>query len=149
MGKKKNLKKPKVSKFIKIDKTKKPKISRFPESPENLTWSFLMLDEDGPFSWHLLSEAREYYKILKRKKAFEGMNSNQIRQTGSHSVLIEKLSKAARDRIDKLKLDDFEELYSLRMNSTNRVWCIKDGNTMRVLWWDPNHEVCPSLKKNT
>ena len=101
MGKKKNLKKPKVSKSIKIDKVKKSKVGRFPEFPENLTWSFSMLDEDGPFGWHLLSEVRKYYKILKRKKAFEGMNSNQIRQTGSHSVLIEKLSRVTRDRIDE------------------------------------------------
>lgn len=149
MGKKKNLKKPKVSESIKIDKIKKPKVGRFPESPENLTWSFSMLDEDGPFGWHLLSEDKKYYKILKRKKAFEGMNFSEIHKTGSHPVLIKNLSKEAKNRIKDIELDDFEKLYSFRINSTNRVWCIKDENIMRVLWWDPDHKVCPSQKKNT
>ena len=48
-----------------------------------------------------------------------------------------------------IRQDDVDELMSFRLDSRGRVWCIQTGNIMRVLWWDPNHEVCPSFKKHT
>jgi uncharacterized phage-associated protein len=29
------------------------------------------------------------------------------------------------------------------------VWCIRHLNVMRILWWDPDHLVCPSVMKHT
>ena len=48
-----------------------------------------------------------------------------------------------------LQLDDWEELYSLRLSGRSRVWGLKEAGIFWILWWDPNHEICPSYKKNT
>jgi hypothetical protein len=60
-----------------------------------------------------------------------------------------ELCKTARDRLEDLRLEDIDELVSLRLGGAERVWGIRDGNVMLLLWWDPEHAVCPSLKKHT
>jgi ribosomal protein L20 len=143
----KDTKEPKIK--VAVDYGKNPKIARFPQSPQNLAWSFALLDENGPFGWDQCHSHEKYFEILKRKKNFESMTREELKNTKSHSIETYKLSKAARDRLEELQLDDFEELFSLRINSANRFWCIAHENVMRVLWWDPNHLVYPVEKRNT
>ena len=58
--------------------------------------------------------------------------------------------KSARDRLQKLKLDDIDELMSFRISGKERVWSIRQlNNVMKVLWWDPNHEIYPIRKRHT
>lgn len=108
-----------------------------------------MLDDTGPFGWHRCDSHEMYLEILKKKKNFESMTFTDLRQGGSHSVEVWKLCKDAQDRLADLNLDDLEELYSFRLTGTNRLWCIRHASIMRVLWWDPEHQVCPSGKRHT
>lgn len=140
-------KSPKIA--VPVDPKKEPKFSRIPQTPANLTWSFALLDDGGPFGWHQCNSHEKYFEILQKKKSFETMTLADLGRGGSHNVEQWKLCKAARDRLAELKLEDIDELYSLRLSGTNRIWCIKHLNVMRVLWWDPDHQVCPSLKKHT
>jgi hypothetical protein len=43
--------------------------------------------------------------------------------------------------------DEQARLFSLRITGKMRLWGIRDIETLRVLWWDPQHSVCPPLKK--
>lgn len=72
----------------------------------------------------------------------EGKKSN-------HQVSPESHSKAARSRFREIGLDPAIELVSLRLASTKRVFGIMDEGILCLLWWDPNHGVCPSRKKHT
>lgn len=141
-------KKPKNN-FEPKDANKTPKMGNVPTSPQNLFWSYSLLDEAGPFGWHECQCHEKYYDILKRKKNFEGMTYQELVKTGSHPIETYLLSKDARDRLETLKLDDFNSLFSLRLTGANRIWCVLDKNIMRVLWWDPEHLVYPVEKKNT
>ncbi|MDQ2731557.1 MAG: hypothetical protein M3Y56_07855, partial [Armatimonadota bacterium] len=67
----------------------------------------------------------------------------------SHPVELGKLCKAAQDRLVEIRQDDAATLFSLRIGGQGRIWGVRDGPTLRILWWDPQHEVCPSLKKHT
>lgn len=42
--------------------------------------------------------------------------------------------------------DDIDELMSFRCAGAERVWCIQEANVMKVLWWDPGHQVDPVPK---
>ncbi len=88
-------------------------------------------------------------EVVKKLGQFESMTWFQIDAAGSHPIEVYKLIKVARDRLEELKLDDFDELYSLRLTGTQRLWGIRDRNVFRALWWDPEHEICPSPKKHT
>ena len=139
-------KKPK-SEFSPI--TEKTPRKRQYDSNTKLSWSFSILDEDGPFSWTKCDSHQKYFEILKKKKAFEQMGLDEMGRGGSHNVDVQELSKEARDRLKEIKLDDTDQLYSLRLNGKNRIWGMLSNNILRILWWDPNHLVCLAQKKHT
>lgn len=69
--------------------------------------------------------------------------------SNNHGCLVKQLSKSARKRLKELNLDDYEKLYSLRLDAKSRVWGIFEDGYFRVLWWDPKHQVYPSKLTNT
>lgn len=107
-----------------------------------------MLDRGGPFCF-AASEGNEVANALQKLGQLEKLTRQELGQQGSHAIALGSLSKAARDRLKNIGQDDLEELYSLRISAKQRVFAIEHGSLMRVLWWDPEHSVCPSHKKNT
>ena len=72
-----------------------------------------------------------------------------VGKRSNHSVPVEQLCSQAKKRLEELRLLDLEELHSLRLSGEERIWGILTQNVITLLWWDPNHEVCPSELKNT
>jgi len=114
----------------------------------SLCWRFSSADIGGPFSWKQLPNEK-YREVLEKLHEFETMDWQNIRQAGNHSVECGNCSKSARDRLAEIERDDLDELMSFRITGRRRVWCVLEGSLARVLWWDPNHEVCPSKLKGT
>lgn len=77
------------------------------------------------------------------------MKWSEILNRNSHAVPISKICPEAQGRLKELKQDDVDELISLRLTGKKRVWGIRDQNILKILWWDPEHTVCPSLKRHT
>jgi hypothetical protein len=125
-------------------KAKDPEIDGFP-----LAWRFSGCDKSGPFSWAALVHGAPFKEVMDRLHEFETKQWPEIIKTGSHPIEVYKCEKSARDRLADIQQDDLDELMSFRISGTKRVWCIKDRNIMRVLWWDPDHKVCPAHLKHT
>ena len=66
-----------------------------------------------------------------------------------HSIDVHRLSKTAQDRLREIRLDDIDDVISLRVTGQERIFGVRFGSVLRLLWWDPLHEVCPSQKKHT
>lgn len=111
-------------------------------------WSYVLLDIGGRWCWGSM-DARTLVSVLTKLKSFERMNWQELRNDGSHSVPTFNLIKDARDRLEQLHLDDYDEIYSLRLTGTQRIYGIKDGGVIRILWWDPIHEIYHVEKKGT
>jgi hypothetical protein len=112
-------------------------------------WAFRIVDLDGPWSWGAMKGAA-LGEVLQRLGSYETMTWREIDgPSGSHAVDVASLSRAARDRLVAIEQDDVHQCFSLRINGPARVWGIRDEHVLRVLWWDPRHEVCPSKKKHT
>lgn len=112
-------------------------------------WAFRIVDLGGPWCWTVL-DGRSLGEVLGRFRAFESMTWEQIDgPTGSHAVEPWKLSKPAQRRLREIHQDDASELFSLRITGRCRVWGILDEHILRILWWDPEHQVCPSPRKHT
>jgi hypothetical protein len=89
-------------------------------------------------------------EVLRRLGSYETMTWREIDgPSGSHAVDLGSLSTAARDRLVAIQQDDVEQCFSLRINGPARVWGIRNAHVLRILWWDPRHEVCPSKKRHT
>ncbi len=150
MAASKKNKKPKTA-FV-PSPAKSPKIQLYPDFMSSQpAWRISLIEMKGPFGWHAVNEAT-LYEIREKLANFEKMTWSEIlvrRKKRNHSVEVSKLCKDARDRLRMLKQDDIDELLSLGLSGKERVWGIREDNVLKVLWWDSNHSVCPSMKKHT
>jgi hypothetical protein len=135
---------------VEPDTSKIPKRG-FDENPMRLkpAWRIRSMEMCDPFGWHVV-DGEVLLRIQEKLGWFETMTLSEILNGPQHhKVKVERLDKIARDRLNDLKLDDIEELLSLRLNGIQRIWGILEHNIVILLWWDPDHLVCPSLLKNT
>jgi hypothetical protein len=68
---------------------------------------------------------------------------------GAKSVPVDHLCREAQDRLIELERDDTEQLWELRIPTTDswRAWGLVDGAVFYFIWWDPDHTVCRGLAK--
>lgn len=137
-------KKSKIAKSVvepnpqKIPKWKEPTIGG---DDHPLAWRFSSCDPEGPFCWSNITPPDKLREVMGKLHEFETKSWKELMDGGSHPIPTHKLEKVARDRLSEMDRDDIDELMSFRLTGTNRVWCIKSGHIMRVLWWDPDHLV--------
>jgi hypothetical protein len=143
-------KKPKV--FNSPEFAKKPRVDPAAiksANDENPVWQIGTLDVDGPWGWKNIEKSSFFSEILPKVQNFESMMWKDILNRNSHEVNIGQISKAAQKRLSELKLDDFETIVSLRFTGKERLWGIRVRNILKLIWWDPNHEIYPSVLKHT
>jgi len=149
------------------NKTKKPKLKQEPGGKKRPAAQEHSKDEDkGRYpswrvghmecmdefgAWHVLDQ---YHLLEVRSKlaSFETMTWYEILTRDgdrNHPISVSAMVPSAAERLLQLKLDDHEQLISLRLTGTNRIFGIREGDSFRLLWWDPNHAICPSKLKNT
>lgn len=152
MAKKKKDKK--AFRDIQQELLKKQKVAKKSHDPnrdfENPAWQFNLLDWEGPWGWRIIGTDK-WQDILTKLGHFETRTWADIKShTGSHAVLIADCPNSqVIQRLTEIKLDDIDELFSLRLSGKERVWGILDEHIFKFLWWDPNHKVWPSPKKHT
>jgi hypothetical protein len=119
-------------------------------SLKNFCWRFSDLDWGGPFGWVNVFADELSRTIIPKMHDFESMTWAEMDgPSGSHSVSVDDLCAEAKARLAELKMGHIEMLFSVRIAGVRRIWGVKDIAILRVLWWDPDHLVCPSLKMNT
>lgn len=106
----------------------------------------------NPYGWHDLDNTK-VGEIRSKLAHFESMTWKEIlldSKKQNHVIKLNRLCKEAQERLHQMfPVVDFDELLSLRLSGKERIWGILEFNVVRVLWWDPGHDVCPSLLKNT
>jgi hypothetical protein len=132
---------------------KQPKITSDPDTYNNKkpAWRSFRLELTYQYGWQNI-DAATLRTIHEKLSNFESMTWREIlldSKKQNHTVPVQNLCKEARDRLIELNLDDIDEITSLRLSGTQRIWGILDQGVMELLWWDPHHQVYPSTKKNT
>lgn len=100
-----------------------------------------------PFGWHRLNGPTLTY-IRERLSYLETMSWSEIlvaSRKQNHSISIQNLSKPAQDRLDEMGIA-LDEVVSLRLSGKERVFGYLENGVLVLLWWDPDHEVCPSIR---
>lgn len=114
-------------------------------------WQLKILDMEHPaWGWKNLSSA-DLHDVLSKLKNYETMKWKEIRANlqYNHYIPTANVHSDAQKRLRELQLDDFEELFRLRLGGKQRVWGILERYIFKILWWDPDHTVCSSEKKHT
>lgn len=146
--------KPKIPKWKHNPSPKKKPKSGNPKSSHHLNpaWRFSNIEMADPYGWHVINEFNLLRNIVDKLKNFETMTWDEILLKGKkqhHSVPVQDLCKKAKSRIEELQLDDVDKLVSLRIGSTERIWGILTNGILLLVWWDPDHEICPNYLKHT
>jgi hypothetical protein len=85
-------------------------------------------------------ETKKWSELEKETFGRHGKSKN-------HWVDVNAIIKPAQDRLGELNMDDHERIYSMRLTGTQRIWGIRLQNYFRLLWFDFNHQICPSLRE--
>jgi len=128
--------------------TKDPRASEAPNDKCFPEFRATQMDIDGPYGWHKFN-LLEIPEILQKIFEAQRMTWQEHYAHGSHLVKVSKIIPKMQKRLKELKQEDLDVLYSLRLSGKMRVWGIKEANLFWLLWWDPDHEICPSFLKNT
>ena len=112
-----------------------------------LSWKFSIIDTDGEWTFKNIEKDTFWNHLLGTLKNLESQTIGEfIRPIHNHKIEKYKLCKKAQERLIKIKLDDCDELYSIHINSIERLWGILESSYFKILWWDPHHEICKSRK---
>jgi hypothetical protein len=132
---------------------KRARIAREPDEGEHerVSWRLGDADLDGAFGWGDISDAElgSVYRVLREVdkrhwNAASGDGMGQIK-----SIPVGKLSRDARSRLQAIQRDDEDWLHEIRLGGQPRLWGIRRRSVFHILWWDPNHLVCPASLRNT
>ena len=137
------------AKFL-LQPSKTPKAAVSPDSLlyQHPSWRVRSLEIAGPFGWHEIS-GEKLREIGKKPGDFESLTWQEIRirdKDKNHAIPVADLTIEAQDRLAEIGQDDVDEIFSLRLSAKERIFGILDESVMRVLWWGPDHRVCPSPK---
>lgn len=132
------------------------------EDPESImamhpSWGFSRCDVEGTWSFHYDRMHRVFWDaILPKLRGWESMTWSMIMieaKKQNHHIPVGELNKCARDRLDRLGIIE-EELLSLSISATARLYGFLSASTYIIVWYDDNHGdnptcVCRSYLKYT
>jgi hypothetical protein len=117
---------------------------------ETVAWQFCLLDwehEHWGFNQLLPKQWRDLRNAL---AGLEGLTWSAIKQavggrgtsggTNHHSLDVRQICARAYKRLEELKLEDIDAVFSLRINNILRIYGIRDGRVFRLLWYDCHHD---------
>jgi hypothetical protein len=115
-----------------------------------VSWLLGLIDKEGPWGWDELQPEDFWMTIKDKIGKYEKMSWQEIlKHEKNHAVKISDLCVGAQRRLSEIGQDDIEDLVQIFITNTARIFGIRDGNKLKILWWDPKHSVCPSHLRNT
>ena len=100
-------------------------VSRTPRSiPEsvnskNFRWNTEDVDLDGEYGWGRVELKALFKEVIPRLQQYETMTWGEVEGRESHFVDVDNCSREAQKRLEEIKLDDLEQLFSLRIGGRN------------------------------
>jgi len=97
-------------------------------------------------------QSADLWGLLTRLSSLEKSTYNElVGEVAKDYNIAELPTNESKARLEKLNLDDRDVLSRLRIDGPGRLYGFLDRATgvFKILWWDKNHQVWPSNKKNT
>lgn len=145
----------KVKQKESVNTSKTPRHTENPEAflDRNPIWSFKLVDNNYD-KWGFIHCENIYNDIIIKLADYEGMTWDEIlKATGgkkcgnnNHYEPVSSLTKEAQKRWIDLKLDQYDQIFSLRITGKKRLYGILNDRVFRIVWFDQKHEICPTCK---
>ncbi len=144
------MKTPKIKRGHEPSPEKHPKAVEVPDRQRTVQWCFRLFDKGA--CWHEDTYQEETFRdVADLLREYSHRTWGEIEQNRhrDHAIEIHHLIPEAQRRLQELRLDDCGPLWRFRFDGLRRIWGIRDRHIFRILWWDPQHKVCPSTLKHT
>ncbi len=131
---------------MRVTARKKPNAEFISFDQAKVEWCFSMFDH---YEWHDSRYNDDcFLDIAKHLRDYQGLTWADVKRK-DHPVARNRIIGEAQQRLEYLNQEDVDALWRLKFTNRQRLWGIRDTKIFRVLWWDPQHKVCPSVKKRT
>jgi hypothetical protein len=132
------------------------KTLRVAQEPQSImevrpSWRLSNLRMKGPFGWDSI-DRDDMKQVVAHFKSLESMTWSDILVAGrkhNHHCDVGGMSREAQTCIEEDWQGGADDVLTIRLTNRKRVWGILEGPIVYLLWWDPDHDVYPSLKKHT
>ena len=146
-------------KHVAVEKAKKGK--KVPPAAKTSTigmtpiWRFDQLDLNGKFRFDLHRGDFDHVEVLSKLVNYGNMKWSEIdaqthdrRNRSKHHYLCEgELSADAVERIRAMHMEeDTDTIFSFSLMNKLRIIGTRKNGEFHVIWYDPEHEFCPSSK---
>jgi hypothetical protein len=111
-------------------------------------WRVSLLEMRTPFGWRLLDEVNAS-QVREKLANYESMKWKELIGYRSHFIKVSELCREAQEHLTAIQQDDIDSVMSLGITQKARVVGIMEHNILKLLWWDPEHLVCPVALPNT
>lgn len=103
-------------------------------------------------SWGF-NNSKDLHCLFEKLKSYETMKWSDIDRaaggrrhgTNSHHIEVTNLCKKAQEALKDMNYAE-DEIYSLRLSGTVRLFGLIRGGILEIIWLDTNHEICPVKK---
>lgn len=129
---------------------KQPKAGKSADSYLNRPplWSFAKMD-CAYEKWGLNHTEDLFTEVIEKLHSFEGMTWGEIIQasggrkygTNHHFDNVSELIPEAQRRWGKLGYEEYDQVFSLRLDATRRLFGILLDGVFSVVWYDQRHEI--------
>lgn len=124
---------------------------------KKVVWRFDMIDRSGKFAFDLNRDDFQYKDFLEKLIDYSSMTWTEVknqthdnRKSKHHFLSPESLSKEAYERLKVRELEQYlDSIFSFSLENKLRLIGIRKNENFHILWYDPEHEICPSKKKHT
>jgi hypothetical protein len=128
-------------------------VARIVEDPDRYlklkpAWRFSRFDWDGPWGIEACRTPKWREHIEGHLASFESMTWQAILDTSGgkkagrgnnhHSISRDRFSKIAQQRLEAKKIYA-DDLFSLRLQQTIRLYGVREGLILEIVWFDPFH----------
>lgn len=125
---------------------RQPKGQARPEEPRGkLLWSFHLFDPCGIWT-DGADQDRAFHDIASSLRDLQQLDWSGLMQDHRrcHDIPMDHMVPEAWNRLVERRLDQFEKLMRFRCTGANRIYGIRTNDVFNIIWWDPDHRVCPS-----
>lgn len=114
-----------------------------------LVWKVTQIDDNSQWGWNQITCPDFLRNIWEKMHDLETMTWSEILGPNHHAIPVGNIIREAQKRLQELGYEDVAELVSFRLGSKQRLWAIRSGEEAFLLWWDPEHQICPSHMRYT
>lgn len=83
------------------------------------SWRFSTVDKGGPFAWPI--GENEELRIVEKLRHFDSMQWSKIEGDDHHFISVENLEKEAKKRLQEIKQDDIDQVFSFHLQGKPRI----------------------------